>query len=80
MANSQLVTLRHMNFMAKPFMEVECISNVELAIFFQIDVSPAATRLASHYDQVVFYNTKTNNFNSIQVKNVYNYSDARSKN
>lgn len=25
--------------------------------FFQIDVTPAATRLASHYDQVVFYNT-----------------------
>lgn len=47
--------------------------------FFQIDVSPAATRLASHYDQVVFYNTKTSKFNSIQVKNVYNYSDARAK-
>lgn len=47
--------------------------------FFQIDVSPAATRLASHYDQVIFYNTKTNTFNSIQVKNVYNYSDARAK-
>jgi hypothetical protein len=47
--------------------------------FFQIDVTPAATRLASHYDQVVFFNTKTNTFNSIQVKNVYNYSDARAK-
>lgn len=47
--------------------------------FFQIDVTPAATRLASHYDQVVFYNTKTSTFNSIQVKNVYNYSDARAK-
>lgn len=47
--------------------------------FFQIDVSPAATRLASHYDQVVFYNTKTGIFNSIQVKNVYNQSDARDK-
>lgn len=47
--------------------------------FFQIDVSPAATRLASHYDQVVFYNTQSNLFNSIQVKNVYNYSDARMK-
>lgn len=47
--------------------------------FFQIDVTPAATRLASHYDQVVFYNTQSNVFNSIQVKNVYNYSDARAK-
>lgn len=47
--------------------------------FFQIDVSPAATRLASHLDQVVFYNTQTNKFNSIQVQSVYNYSDARAK-
>lgn len=47
--------------------------------FFQIDCSPAGTRLASHSDQVVFYNTKTSTFNSIQVKNVYNYSDARAK-
>jgi len=47
--------------------------------FFQIDLTPAATRLASHYDQVVFYNTQTSAFNSIQVKNVYNYSDVRAK-
>ena len=47
--------------------------------FFQVDVTPAATRLASHFDQVVFYNTQSNAFNSIQVKNVYNYSDARAK-
>ncbi|MDD4416195.1 MAG: tail fiber domain-containing protein [Proteiniphilum sp.] len=47
--------------------------------FFQIDVTPAATRLASHYDQVVFYNTATSRFNSIQVQNVYNQSDARAK-
>lgn len=47
--------------------------------FFQIDTNPAATRLASHYDQVVFYNTQTGVFNSIQVKNVYNYSDANAK-
>lgn len=36
--------------------------------FFQIDCSPAATRLASHYDQVVFYNTASGVYNSIQVK------------
>lgn len=47
--------------------------------FFQIDCSPVGTRLASHSDQVVFYNTKTSTFNSIQVKNVYNYSDVRAK-
>lgn len=47
--------------------------------FFQVDLTPAATRLASHYDQVVFFNTQTSTFNSIQVKNVYNYSDARAK-
>lgn len=47
--------------------------------FFQIDTNPAATRIASHDDQVVFYNTGTSTFNSIQVKSVYNYSDARAK-
>lgn len=47
--------------------------------FFQIDLTPAATRLASHYDQVVFYNTAARKFNSIQVQSVYNYSDARAK-
>lgn len=47
--------------------------------FFQIDTNAAATRIASHYDQVVFYNTGTNTFNSIQVKNVYNYSDIKAK-
>lgn len=36
--------------------------------FFQIDVTPAATRLASHYDQVVFYNTRLSRFNSIQYR------------
>ncbi len=47
--------------------------------FFQIDISPAATRLASHSDQVVFYNTQTNTFNSLQVRSIYNYSDIRGK-
>ena len=39
----------------------------------------AATRIASHYDQIIFYNTGTNTYNSIQVKNVYNYSDLAAK-
>ncbi len=47
--------------------------------FFQLDLSPANPRLAGTGDQVVFYNTDTNKFNSIQVANVYNYSDARAK-
>lgn len=47
--------------------------------YFQIDVTPAATRLASHLDQVVFYNTQTGVYNDIQVKKVYNYSDERAK-
>lgn len=47
--------------------------------FFQIDVTPAAPRLAGHGDQIVFYNTQTNTFNSIQVHRVFNYSDARAK-
>lgn len=55
------------------------LTGLEAGHFFQIDTNPAATRLASHYNQVVFYNTETSTFNSIQVKNVYNYSDARAK-
>lgn len=47
--------------------------------FFQIDVTPASPRLAGHGNQVVFYNTQTSTFNSIQVHRVYNYSDARAK-
>lgn len=47
--------------------------------FFQIDVSPLATRLASHNDQVVFYNTQTDTWNDIQVGSVLNHSDARDK-
>ena len=47
--------------------------------FLQFDITPAAPRIAGHGDEVVFYNTQTSTFNSIQVKNVYNYSDARAK-
>lgn len=47
--------------------------------FFQIDTTPGATRLASHGNEVVFFNTQTGTFNSIEVQNVYNYSDARAK-
>lgn len=47
--------------------------------FFQLDVSPANPRLAGTGDQIVFYNTRTEAYNSIKVANVYNYSDARAK-
>ena len=53
----------------------ECKTNK----FLQIDITPATPRIAGHGDQVAFYNTQTKTFNSIQVKNVYNYSDARAK-
>lgn len=47
--------------------------------FFQVDVTPDNPRLAGTGNQVVFFNTETSTFNSIQVANVYNYSDARAK-
>ncbi|WP_297410979.1 tail fiber domain-containing protein [uncultured Alistipes sp.] len=47
--------------------------------FFQIDVSQDNARLAGHGDQVVFYNSATNKYNSISVLNVYYHSDARAK-
>lgn len=47
--------------------------------FFQVDVTPRSPRLAGTYDEVVFYNTANSVYNSIQVKNVYQYSDARAK-
>lgn len=48
--------------------------------FFQIDVSPdGGTRLASHGNDVVFYNTQSGDYNSIQVQSVYNASDIRLK-
>lgn len=47
--------------------------------FFQLDISPGNPRIAGTGDEVVFYNSATSTFNSIQVANVYNYSDARAK-
>lgn len=47
--------------------------------FLQLDISPSSPRIAGTGNQVVFYNTKTSTFNSIQVANVYNYSDAKAK-
>lgn len=47
--------------------------------FFQLDLTPANPRIAGTGNQIVFYNTEKSIFNSIQVANVYNYSDARAK-
>ena len=48
--------------------------------FFQLDVAPTgAPRLAGHNNQIVFYNSATSAYNSIQVSQVLNYSDARAK-
>lgn len=47
--------------------------------FFQCDVTPANPRLAGTGDKIVFYNSFTNTYNSIQVASVYNYSDERAK-
>ena len=48
--------------------------------FLQFDVSTiGAPRIAGHNNQVVFYNTQTGTFNSIQVSSVLNHSDALAK-
>ena len=47
--------------------------------FFQLDLTPANPRIAGTGNQVVFYNSATGKFNSIQVASVYNYSDERAK-
>lgn len=47
--------------------------------FLQFDLTSSNPRIAGTGNQVAFYNTQTWTFNSIQVANVYNYSDARAK-
>lgn len=47
--------------------------------FFQLDLSPANPRIAGTGNAIVFYNSETSTFNSIQVANVYQHSDARAK-
>lgn len=53
--------------------------NCKTTNFFQLDLAPASPRIAGTYDRIVFYNTKKSIFNSIEVANVYNSSDARAK-
>lgn len=47
--------------------------------FLQIDLTSINPRFAGSGNQIAFFNTETGTFNSIQVANVYNYSDARAK-
>lgn len=47
--------------------------------FLQFDLTPFNPRIAGTGNEIVFYNTQTHTYNSIQVANVYNYSDARAK-
>lgn len=47
--------------------------------FMEICVGAAAPRIAGSLDQIVFYNTETSTFNSIQVASVLNYSDRDAK-
>ncbi len=45
----------------------------------KICLGAAAPRIAGTLNQIVFYDSESSVFNSIQVANVYNYSDARAK-
>lgn len=56
-------------------MSYTCLTNN----FLKFDLTPANPRIAGTGNEVVFYNSQTSTFNSIQVANVYNYSDARAK-
>lgn len=47
--------------------------------FLEICVATASPRIAGTGDQIVFYNSETSTFNSIQVASVYNYSDRNAK-
>jgi len=55
------------------------LKNPSNSSFFQMDISSSNTRLAGCNDQVVFYNSSTNRYNSIVVQNVMYQSDARTK-
>ena len=46
---------------------------------FQLDISPSSPRLAGTDKWIYFFNPLTNTYNSINVENVYNHSDARAK-
>lgn len=47
--------------------------------FFQLDIQSANPRLAGTGNRIVFFNTATSTFNSIEVANIYNSSDAKLK-
>lgn len=47
--------------------------------YLWIDLSPANPRFYGTGNKIIFYNTETNTYNSIEVASVFNHSDARSK-
>ncbi len=47
--------------------------------FFEVCLGASSPRIAGAGNQIVFYNTETATYNSIQVANVVNYSDRNSK-
>lgn len=47
--------------------------------FLEMDLAWSNPRIGGTGDQIVFYTSSTHTYNSIQVSNVYNYSDARAK-
>lgn len=47
--------------------------------FLEFCLGGTSPRIAGAGDQIVFYNTETSTFNSIQVASVYNYSDRNAK-
>ncbi|MDE5901205.1 MAG: tail fiber domain-containing protein [Muribaculaceae bacterium] len=47
--------------------------------YLWIDLAPANPRFYGTGNKIVFYNTETSTFNSIEVASVLNHSDARSK-
>lgn len=47
--------------------------------YMKFCLGATAPRISGALNQIVFYNSEASVFNSIQVANVYNYSDARAK-
>lgn len=47
--------------------------------WYKICLGAADPRISGNNGQIVFFDSESSQFNSIQVKNVYNYSDARAK-
>lgn len=47
--------------------------------FLQMDITPQNPRIAGSGNKIVFYNTQTRAYNDIEIRNMYQQSDARAK-